>query len=105
MNGIFIYHSFSIYEAFDGPPATISPRITYGRVEGTNLIQEGTLNDSDTEKVLTNLQAHPNTNVAFRFPYPGQKAIFKYPSNQHFGELKNPPPKRHFWDIFRHNPN
>src|ERR1700722_17174737 len=91
VNGIYIVDTYSIYEAFDGAPTTITAQAIFGTSKTT---QQFIMPLKDFTKMFANIAVNMNTNAIFREKFPNQKPIFKYPSSDFLGELADPVPEK-----------
>jgi hypothetical protein len=84
VNGIYIVDGYSIFEAFDTLPNTISPQMVFGNLQST---QQFITPLENFAKIFKNVTITMNTNSIFRTKYLNQKAFFQYPSWEYLGEL------------------
>jgi hypothetical protein len=85
VNGIFMVNDYEILESFGGPPLLITPLVTV-IITNQQFTQQMTIKDFNA--AFTNqFTIMIDSNAPYSIPFTDQKAIFKYPSNRHPGEL------------------
>jgi hypothetical protein len=83
VNGIFVLDTNSVLESFGEPP--LLKTVSYRLISLTN----GQEITNISGVFGTNSFAGVITNILYNMPQPGQRAIFKYPSNRHPGAFAN----------------